>query len=105
MLRFALASRNVVNVAVDSRAQHAQTVDPGLLGGLGQRHRGQMALAVRVATGLQPQAELGVQHQQRPFAVVVDHQRRAGQVPGQTAPMKGIGMLLGERQDLVAVAI
>ena len=50
-----------VDVEVQGLGPDAQTVDTGLLGGLSQRHRGQIGVTVSMPPGLQPSTELGVE--------------------------------------------
>ena len=79
-----------VHVGVEGGHRHAQARQAGLLVGLAQRHRGQVGVAVGVPAGLEPPAELAVQHQQRARPRGVDHQRRAGEVTLGVVPVRRV---------------
>ena len=91
-----------VDVEIDRGSHDVQTGDARLLGRLAERDVTQIRLAVGVPAGLQPQARLGVQHQQQPLPVVVHHQGRAGEVSGLTGAQQRVRMFGREGQHLGA---
>ena len=88
-----------VDVEVDRDRVDAQPVDPGLLGRLPERDRGQVGVAVGVAPGLEPAAQLAVEQEHDPLGGVVDHQGRAGQVTGEARAVEGVVVGVHEVED------
>ena len=85
------------------RHHHRQRVDARLLLRLTEGDGRQVGVSVGVATGLEPAAELAVQHEQRPLPRRVHHERRSGEVARRVAPVRGIGVPTDERHDVVTV--
>ena len=70
----------------------AQTVDPGLLGGLPQCGTDDIAVGVlAVPAELKPSSEPRMQGQQHVLAGVVDDERRGGDVAGLAGPLATVG--------------
>jgi hypothetical protein len=89
-----------VDVEVDRGPHDAQITDTCLFGRLAERDITEIRLAVGVTSWLQPQARLGVQHQQQPFAIVVHHQGRPREVSVLTCAQQCIRVLGREGEHL-----
>lgn len=90
MLGFTGSGRNGVDVDVDGGGHDDKTVDPGLLGGLLQRHCGQVAVTIGMASRLEPPIELAMVEQKRLGPGGIDDEGRAGQVSGQATAMQRV---------------
>ncbi len=101
-VRFTDAGAELVDVEVDRRPAQGESVDPGLLGGFTERDLAEVGLSVGVTTRLQPEARLGVQHQQHALAVGVDDQCRPREVTRTARSQQRVGMLMREGEHLRA---
>ncbi len=74
MFRLITTGGNGVDIQIDRRCHHPQTINPGLLLGFAKRNGGEVAVTVGMSAGLQPSVELGVMEQQRLAATGVYHE-------------------------------
>jgi hypothetical protein len=86
---------HVVDVEIDGRQHRAQVDEPGLLLGLPTGGGQEVAVAVDVATGLEPAGQLAVVEDQD-AAGGVDHHRRRGEVVGQGGPLERVDRAVAE---------
>lgn len=103
MLGFARAGRNRVHVEVESRFDHLQSLDAGLLGGLGQRDLGQVCLAVGMAAGLQPAIKLHMMQDERRLPCGIDDSSRAGQMTVEARSMQCVRMSITKLKNLFLI--
>ena len=87
-VRLITLGRNVVNVDVDRWVDDLKPLDTGLFGCFCEGYTSKIRLAVRVTAGLKPTLQLRVEQQQCCGSIVVEDNRRTGEVPWQCRPIE-----------------
>ena len=89
---------DTVDIQIDCRFDHLQTVDSSLFRRLSQCNPGQIGVAIGVTTGLQPALQLTVVQHQDAVVDWIDDQCGPRQVTWPTTPLKRIGIVCEECQ-------
>ena len=92
-----------VDVQVDGRLDDPQSVDSRLLDRLPKCHTCQVAVAVGVATRLQPSLQLGVEQNEDAVVRRIHDKGRAGEVAWSTGPGQGVGVRGQQIQNAVSI--
>lgn len=74
---------DIVDVDIDRWVDDLKSFDAGFFGRFFERDSRKVRFAVGVASGLQPALQLRVKHEERFGGIVVEHQRRSGEVTGR----------------------
>ena len=94
-----------VDVEVDCRAEHRQTLDPALLGRLPPRRASEVRLTVRVPARLEPSTQLAVLEQQHPLSPGLHDECRRRQMTRTAGSQQRVVRRLNDGDDMLKDAL